>query len=430
MSNRLSFVAPLACGLAVLIGCSAKNEYQPPPPPEVTVANPIAKQIAETEEFTGYCDASERVDIRARVEGFLEEYAFNEGDRVNAGDRLLTIDPKPFVATLEQAQAALLLAQAEVVTAQAGVTQAQASAANADSQYRRGERTRQGGGISEAELDDLRTDRATAIADFRAAEAKVKSAEAQVKVAEAQVEQARLDLGYTEVTAPIAGRVGIQQVDVGNLVGAGEPTLLTEIVQYDPVHVYFTVTEREFLEHIRNRPDASGTAGLTLEEREQEVRLALEGEDGFPHVGQLDFAALEIDSSTGTYQLRAKFDNNDRLIPPGARARIQVTGDVIDVLLVPDAAIGRSPSGSFVIVVGADNKCERRGVKLGLLIDEGRVVTDGLTTADRVVVNGLQQARPGVEVRPVGAESPAPAPPTMPQPEALQPETTPETTQP
>ncbi|MEM1303901.1 MAG: efflux RND transporter periplasmic adaptor subunit [Planctomycetota bacterium] len=399
MSFRPLSLALLAC----LVGCDARNEYQQPPPPEVTVATPIAKTITLVEEFTGYCDASRRVDIRARVEGFLEAYYFNEGAEVKAGDLLAKIDPKPFQATLEQAEAALLLAKAEVVNAEAGVTQAQARAANADAQFRRGERTREGGGISEAELDDLRTERATAIADFRAAEAGVKSAEAQVEVAEAQVAQAQLDLGYTDVAAPVDGRVGQQQVDVGNLVGAGEPTLLTKIVQYDPVYVYFTVTEREFLQHIRERPDGPSPSEPGLDEQNIEVRVSLEGEQGFPHVGRLDFAALEIDANTGTYALRATFENADRLIPPGAFARVQVPGDAIDALLIPEAAIGRSPAGPFVIVVGGDNKCERREVELGLLTEDGRAVTDGLGAEDRIVVNGLQQARPGVEVRPVEA---------------------------
>lgn len=407
MVRRCDWLIPFSAAALAVAGCAPQNVYQAPPPPEVTVAAPQAKRVAEVVEFTGSVAASERVEIRARVKGFLERQAFEEGQEVSEGDLLFVIDQRPFVAAADQAEAALSLAEAQVLTAESAVVQAQARAANADSQLRRSERAAEGGAVTEAELDDLRTERDVAIADYRAAESGVVSAKAQVDVAKAEVAQTMLDLGYTEVKAPMNGRVGRRAVDLGNLVGAGDPTLLTEIVRYDPVHVYFTVTEREFLEHVRNRPDPAGDSGLTLREREKVVRLQLEGEEGFPHSGVLDFADLEIEAATGTYLLRARFDNSDRLIPPGAFARVQVPGDEVDVLLVDEAAISRSPAGEFVTVVNAENKCERRAVKLGHQEGTQRVVLEGLQPSDRVVVNGLIQARPGIEVRAVEA-SPSP----------------------
>lgn len=406
----------LAAVLTTASGCTEPNTYQPPPPPEVTVAEPTARRVADVVEFTGSVRASERVDIRARVKGFLESYHYREGEPVEAGAKLFVIDPKPFQADVDAAGAAQAVAQAQVETAKSGVNQARARAANASAQLARATQAAQGGAVTEAELDDLRTDREVAIADFEASKAEVLSAEAQVKVAVANLAQAELELGYTVVSAPIDGRVSQRKVDVGNLVGAGEPTLLAEMVKYDPVHVYFTVTEREYLEHIRKRSPSGGGKDATLEEEQVVVRVGLEGEEGFPHAGRLDYADLEIDSSTGTYKLRAVFENPDNQIPPGARARIRLTGEEQDALLVPDAAIGRSPSGSFVIVVDAKGACQRRAVTIGRLVDGLRVVSTGLDAGDSVVVDGLQRARPGVTVKPVSAGAPpaTPAPPAEP----------------
>lgn len=391
--------------VVALAGCSApKNEYQAPPPPEVTVANPIAKSVAEVVEFTGQVEAAERVELRARVKGFLESYDYVEGERVTAGKELFLIDPKPFEADLQAAQAALQLATAQVATAEAGKLQAQAKAANADAQLARAKRAAAGGAVTQEELDNKTTERSVAIADFRASEATLKSAEAQVDVAEAQVEQAKLDLGYTVVKAPISGRVSQRRVDVGNLVGAEGATVLAEIVKNDPVQVYFSVSEKEHLEYIRGRGREFFAAGVSAEQLEIPVRLQLEGEAGFPHEGMLDYAGIEIDSQTGTYPLRAELPNPDSQIPVGAFARVQLSGDPMDGMLVPDAAISRSATGAFVIVVGKDNKCQRRDVTLAHMHEGMRVVVDGLTVDDRVVTDGLQRARPGVEVRPTMAE--------------------------
>lgn len=387
--------------LAASAGCTGtKNAYQEPPPREVTVVNPLPRTVAERVVFTGQIEAAQRVELRARVKGFLDRYDYVEGERVEAGKPLFYIDPLPFQADLAAAQAALLLAEAEVARARAGRTQAEAQAGNAKAQLARAQRAARGGAVTESELDDYATALRVAEADLEAAAANIESARAQVSVAKAQVQQAELDLGYTVVKAPLAGRVSRRRVDVGNLVGAEGATVLAEIVANDPVEVYFSVSEREHLEYIRGRGRETLAAGATAASLKIPVRVQLEGEEGFPHKGMLDYAGVEIDSNTGTYPLRAELTNPDNQIPVGAFARVQLAGEKIDALLVPEEAIGRGSTGAFVVVVAEDNTCERRPVELAHVEGTLRVVASGLSATDRVVTDGLQRARPGVKVRP------------------------------
>lgn len=388
------------CGL--VIGCT-KNEFVPPPPPEVTVAPPVERTISRTQHFTGTTVPFETVEIRARVKGFLDEVKFTDGADVEEGDLLAVIDPRPFQAALSQAQASHKLAEAQLASANAEVLRAQANATNAENQLVRGERARQGGAITESQLDDMRADRDTANAAVSVAQAAVASANAEIAAANAAVEQARLDLGYTQVTAPIAGRVGRVMVDQGNLVGADEPTLITTIIDYDPIYAYFTVSEVDFLDYTERTREETGVTGPPRpQESDLPVFLGLANEQGYPHPGRFDYADLAVDKSSGTYLIRAVFPNPDRVIPPGAFVRVEVQVREETVMLVDEQAIGRDQAGPYVLVVNSKNEVERRNVVLGELYEGQRVVEveSRLKATDRIVVNGLLRARPGAIVNP------------------------------
>ena len=396
------------CGMAV--GCQQKNEFVPPPPPEVTVANPVEQVVEEVNEFTGVTTPVDRVEIRARVEGFLDSIEFTEGDEVQAGQPLFVIDPRPFQADLDAANASLGVAQSERQSAIANLKQAEAQAANDEAQYNRALRASRNGAVTEAELDELRTARDNSFANIDVMRAAIDSAEAQIAVAQAAIQQAQLDYSYTQVNSPISGRVGKRMVDVGNLVGSGESTLLTTVITYDPIYATFTVSETEYLRFMRRAIEEDGTLRPDVEEeRKKEVRIGLADEEGFPHIGRFDYADLAVDQTTGTYLVRAIFPNTDLVIPAGAFVRIQVPLEARPVLLIDEVALGSDQNGSYVTVVGSDNKASRKRVTTGRLYDGKRVITGGLEKTDRVVVNGVQKARPGSEVRAVDAAPETPA---------------------
>ncbi|WP_197525333.1 efflux RND transporter periplasmic adaptor subunit [Pseudobythopirellula maris] len=389
--------------LAAGSGC-AKNEYAPPPPPEVTVATPVEKTLRRTLSFTGTTSPIERVEIRARVSGFVDRADFVDGSDVKAGDLLYVIDPRPFEAKVRQAEASQQLAEARLESANAEVVRARSEANNAEAQLARGERAAQGGAVTEGELDDLRTARDAAFAAGHAAQAMVASAEAEIAAAKAQVEQTRLDLGYTQVVTPIDGRVGESLVDVGNLVGTSEPTHLTTVVRYDPIYAYFTISEAQLLKWIGDKqagdavdnPARQATGNFPLQ-------LSLGNEEGYPHDGVLDYADLSVDQSSGTFLVRGRFENPERTIPPGAFVRIRAELEEKPAMLVDERAVGRDQGGAYVlVVVEQDGKqvVDRRNVTLGESHEGMQVIETGLQPSERVVVNGLQRARPGAVVRP------------------------------
>lgn len=407
---------PIAVAVAtatVVVGCGPRNEFQPRPPAKVTVSHPLRQQVVERLEFTGTTSAIESVDVRARVEGFLEAIHFTEGQEVNAGDLLFAIDPRPFKAAVARAEADVALAKAQLSQAKASRDRAGALRDNADARFRRAQSA--GAAVTTEELDLRRTEVASAQADFDAAEATVASAEANIAAAEAALENARLDLEFTQVTAPITGRVGERMVDVGNLVGVGEPTLLTRITRYDPIYAYFTVSESAYLRWVRMHDDAEP---LRRDEQRQQddptiVNLALADEQDFPHQGVIDYADLDIESSTGTYLVRGEFPNPRRVIAPGAFVRLQVPLDPVEALLIEETAIGHDQAGAYLRVVNEKNVVETVRVALGNHYGSMRAVTsEELTEDDWVVVNGLQMARPGAEVDPqqVASEPPADSP--------------------
>ncbi len=368
---RLSGVLIFA-GLASvgLLGCSEKAQVAVPTPAEVIVSHPLKKEVTQYLEFTGTTAALEFVEIRARVEGWLESIDFTPGSQVKKGDLLFIIDPRPFQARVDQYEAALKGKQADLQLKQANLKRAQQL-------------------LSTASISQLQY-------DVQSAEEAV--AGAQVGISKADLDKAMLDVAYTRVLAPINGRVSRNYVDIGNLVGAGEKTLLTEIVNDSLVYVYFDVSERDVLMLLRKFPKIDAEAIPDKEKPPAYLQLA--DETGYPHTGQLDFVESRVDPSTGTLRVRAIFSNEKNLLVPGLFGRVRVPIEQKEALLVPELAVGISQAGRYVLVVNKDQIVEQRLVKTGQLEGTLRVVDEGLAKDEWVVVNAIQRARPGAKVTP------------------------------
>ena len=375
MRNR-RLVVPGALSVAVIslgaLTLERKTDAPPPaqPLPAVTVAPVEQREVADWDEFTGRLQAVDAVEIRPRVSGYITRITFVEGKEVKKGEVLFEIDPRPYQATLAQAQAEL--------------EKARSAAALAASDVERAGKLVKAQAISREEYDS-RT-----------------SAEAQggatVRAAEAAVETARLNLEWTRVRSPIAGRVSNALVTPGNLVqgGAPEPTLLTTVVSMDPMYLYFDSDEQTYLRYAA-LAKSSGTNWRTAR---LPVYLGLANESGFPHEGRLDFVDNQVDPNTGTIRTRAVFSNKSRALTPGLFARVKLVGrEKSNALLVRDAAIGTDQDRKFVLVLAKGDTLAYRPIVPGRLTDDGlRIVTSGLTPEDRVVVNGLMRVRPGVKV--------------------------------
>ena len=358
---------------AFLVGCGQGQEQQAAPPPSrVTVAKPVARTIVDQDEYVGRFVAVDSVEVRARVSGYLDKVHFRDGQYVKQGDILFTIDKRPFQNTVDQATANLETARSNLVFAEADLARGQ--------QLMR-ERT-----ISEQVFQQ----RAQA---FR-------NAQAAVAASEAMVRQAALDLEFTELKAPVSGRIGDRRVTPGNLVtgGTGTTTLLATIVSTDPIRLEFTLDEASLLRYERlardGQNDVTGRGGAV-------VRLKLIDEQEFSHHGIMEFVDNVIDRATGTMRARAQFANGDGLFTPGMFARVQVPASApYQALLLPDVAIGTEQARKYVLLVNAENTVIQRYVTLGELVDGLRVVKTGLSPDDRVIVNGLVQARLGAKVTP------------------------------
>jgi RND family efflux transporter MFP subunit len=361
------------------VGCKSKpanaTTNAASPPPSVTVQHPVTQDVVHYAEFSGTTEAVESVTIQARVEGYLERIHFTEGALVEKGDLLFTIDDQPYRARRDEARAEVAMREAELKLAR--VTRSRKENALRDR------------AVSEVE-----------VIDARAQEGK---AEAGVAAAKAALRTAQLNLSYTRVTAPLNGRIGRSLVDVGNLVGAGERTKLTTIVKDDPIYAYFTISEREW---VRYQTGRSGQEDADTQA--PTVYLGLAGGKTFPFEGRLDFVDNQVDASTGTVQMRGIFANQDRRIVPGLFARIKIpVGETADAMLVPDSALARDQQGRFALVAGPNNVTQYRPVTTGELVGGMRVIHKGLTSDARVIVNGIQKARPGSPVTPVEAKSEA-----------------------
>jgi RND family efflux transporter MFP subunit len=382
--------ARVACLIAILAsalaGCGEGAPKQAaPPPPAVTVANPTKQTVTDYDEYVGRFVSVDMVEMRARVSGYLEKIGFQDGQLVKQGDLLFTIDRRPFETTVAQTKAQL--------------AQARANLAFAESDLARGAQLVRDKTITEQTFDQ-RT------------QAK-RVAEASVQAQEAAVRQAELDLQFTELKAPVAGRIGDRRVSPGNLVTGGtggSTTLLATIVSIDPMRFEFTFDEASYLRYERiagaSTNDASRSKGL-------KVLLRLIDEADFTHEGTVDFVDNVIDRSSGTIRGRAQIPNPKGLFTPGMFARVRVPGSVpYEALLVPDVAIASEQVRKYVLVVGDDNTAKQKYVTLGQLAGNLRIIKDGLSADDKVIVNGLARIRPNTKVTPQqqGAQPAATAP--------------------
>jgi RND family efflux transporter MFP subunit len=375
------WLAPIALAALLLTGCEQKNAYKPPPPPKVTVAKPVQKAVTDYLEFTGNTQAIYTVQLRARIEGYLDALHFQDGADVKKGDLLFSIQQDQYQAQLQQAEA-------EVATQKAALD-------HAETEFKRYSRLYEQKAAAATDVDNWRF--------------QWDSAKAALMNAQAQVDLAKLNLSYTRVTAPFSGRMGRRLVDPGNLVGAGgQETTLAEINQIDPIYTYFTISEIELLRVRKLQQEAGGGDYRT---RPVPVYAGLANDQGYPHEGRIDFAGITVDPSTGTLLLRAVFPNADRAVLPGLFVRLRVpVGREANAILVPEVALGLDQIGRYVLVVNDKNVVERHAVKLGQAFDTMRVIDDGLKGDERVVVNGLLRAIPGREVSPEVQEAEAPKP--------------------
>jgi RND family efflux transporter MFP subunit len=342
------------------------------PLPKVTVSQPVVREIMEWDEYTGRLEATETVEVRARVSGYLQSIHFKDGAIVKKGDLLFVIDPRPYQAELDRVTAELQLAQARLELAK--------------SDYARAQKLLQFRAISQEEAD-------TRAATERQAQESVDAARAAVKAAKLNVE-------FTRVTAPITGRISRKLVTEGNLINGGtaESTLLTTIVSMDPIYVYFEADERSYLKYVRLSKNGKGPSS---HEGRNPVYLALADEKGFPRKGYIDFVDNRLDSKTGTMTGRAVFPNSDLTLTPGLFGRIRVEGsNKHQALLVPDEAIGSDQAQKFLLVLNGNNTVESRVVQLGPLLHGFRVIREGLKRDDWFITSGVQRARTGVEVSP------------------------------
>lgn len=330
------------------------------PAPDVTVAQVVLRPVSDASSFTGRIQAVDSIQIRPRVSGYIDSMHFQEGATVKKGDLLFTIDPRPY--------------RAEADRLAANLAQARAEAKNAEANTARGAKLVQQHAVSQEEADRLDT---AAV-----------SAKAQVASVQAALDAARLNLSFTEVRAPVDGKVSNAQITAGNLVTPSDT--LTSVVTVDPMYVYFDVDEQTFLKLDRlRRQDGHAPA----------VQMGLADETGYPHTGRIDFVDNQVRAGAGTIRLRAVFPNADGAYTAGLFARVELrSGTTQPRALIDDKAVGTDLGNKFVYVLGKDKKVEYRRIATGALVDGLRVVDSGLTAEDVVIVNGLQHVRPGMDV--------------------------------
>ncbi|MEM7147539.1 MAG: efflux RND transporter periplasmic adaptor subunit [Verrucomicrobiota bacterium] len=360
--NPSPVAAFLAVTLALVIAACDKPKSTPQAPPTVTVAKPVTEPVQDYINFTGTFQAYNSVDLVARVPGYLETVDFIDGAFVDQGQLLFTIEKDQYVEQLKLNQAQLDNAQAEYDRQKKMVAQ-----------------------------------NATSVAE-------VQKWQSQRDQAQAEVALSSINLGYTKVTAPFAGRIGKHLVDPGNLVGAGQATKLATLQQLLPIYVYFTVNERQALE-VRQKLNPDNKDPKAVLENVP-VFVGLSEEDGYPHQGKLDFTANDVDTDTGTIELRAVFENKDKLFFPGLFARVRIpVGKPQEMLVVPNDAVSNDQAGPFVLTINDQNTVVRKDVTLGPLTKNGgRGITDGLEASDQIITNGIINARLG---RPVNPEAPS-----------------------
>ena len=360
--RTVKIAAASALMAAALYGCSKGQEAPAQGAPPVTVAAPLSQQVVDWDEFTGRFEAPRSVDVRARVGGYIQSVHFKDGDFVRQGQPLFTLDPRPAQAALASARAQLAQGQAQLTLARTELTRAEGLLASQ--------------AVSQAEVDSKR--------------GAVQTAEAAVAAANAAIRARQLDVEFTRVTAPIAGRVSDRRVDPGNLVGGGSSAgdVLTTIVSSSPIYFVFDGSEALALKYQRDARNGSAP-----------IRIRLQDETSYDRTGTLDFTDNAIDASSGTIRLRAVVQNADGFLKPGMFGHAQLAGSGgYAAMLVPDSAVVTDGPRKVVYVVAKDGTVGAKPVQLGPLANGLRVVRTGLTPDDRVIINGLQRARPGQKV--------------------------------
>jgi RND family efflux transporter MFP subunit len=364
----------LACTLTLLTACGQENQFVAPPPPKVIVQLPVQQTVTPYLEATGNAASINTVKLLARVQGYVQEIKYQDGAMVKKGTPLFIIEPEPYKVQLEQAQAAEEGAKATLV--------------NAEAEFTRQEQLQAKDVSTQANLDRARANRDTA--------------RAAVLQAQANTQTAEINLGYTTVSAPFDGVVTARQVSVGELVGGDHTSELATIVQLDPIWVWFNLSERD-VQHVRAQMMQRDITISMIINMKVPVEAGLQTETGYPHKGVIDYAAPEVNQSTGTLQVRGIFENSKQgLLPllPGYFVRVRVPLRPEQALLVPEVAVGSDQAGRYVLTVNADGIVEQRRVQLGQTTGEMRVVDSGLKADERVVVSGILDAVPGQKVDP------------------------------
>lgn len=419
---RIAFVGP--CLVLTLQGC---NSGASPtggggfPAPTVTVASPVKKRIVEWDRYTGRMQATKEVQIQAKVTGYLAEIHFSDGQRVDKGQLLFTIEQRPFQSEVDRAEAAVAEATANKRQTEAAVTESEARRDQAVAAYKLAEireartaRLREQGAVPQEELDTRVSEKAQTQADVEAAEAAIELSKAQVGVADAEVKTAmsqlktaQIQFDYTTIEAPVSGRVSKHNLTVGNLITGGNAgaTLLTTIVSLDPIHVYFDANEKEYLKYVRM--DKDGTRKGSREFKNP-VFVQLADEQGYPHEGHMDFVDNQLDRSTGTIMGRAILPNENELLTPGLFATVRIPGSApYDAILVPDSALATDQTTQFVYVVeqgDGGSVVKRRVIEAGAKSFGLRIIRSGLDGSETIVIEGVQALRPGSNVKPEPGE--------------------------
>ncbi|MEW4456403.1 efflux RND transporter periplasmic adaptor subunit [Bremerella sp. JC817] len=383
-----------------------------PPAPTMTVAQPVREEIVEWDAYTGRMEPIEFVEVRSRVSGYLQSIHFDEGQMVKQGDLLFIIDPRPFEAALNGAKAQLAQAKSQLSQAHAQMEEAKAQQKQADAQVQladaRVKRTRTlrvSSAVAQDELDQreaeftqAQANVASALASISSAEAAQGTAAAAIEAAQAAIESAQLDLNYTRIYAPVTGRISREYITEGNLVSGGTATssLLTTIASVQPIYCTFDVNEHQALKYIRLAIQGKRKSSR---EAKNPVYLGLSDEDQFPHKGHMEFVDNRFDTDTASMRVRCIFRNEDEVLVPGMFGKVRLPGSAAyEAILIPDSSIGTDQSSQYVYVV-EDNKIERRQVTLGPIVDGLRVVREGLTGDEQLVIQGLLLGRPGMEVK-------------------------------
>ncbi len=384
IASKQAFFLPAVICVLLATGCGPRNKYEDPPPPPVTVVHPLQQTITNYLEETGTTEAVEKVEIRARVTGFLEQVKFEPGTDVTKDDTLYLIEQRQF--------------KAEVNAAQADLEAKQAALDKAEIEYEREQNMYEENATSERNVVRTKAERDGALAT--------------VDAATAALDRAQLDLDYTEVRTPIDGRVGKTLVKLGNLVDGTEATHLTTVIQYDPIYANFNISERALLQLLAQMPDKDDRQ---TNHSQLKFYLQRADDEGFPFEGQFDYADLAVDQSTGTFAIRGIFPNSNHKIVPGLFVRIRVPiGTQENALLVPEQALASDQAGRYLLTVNSKNLVERRNVTVGAKHGNLVVIKEGLRPDDQVIIEGVQRARPGVEVDPQLTELSAAAEDTAP----------------